>query len=139
MDFRVIGKGCFIKQGGLIGLFLVYKYMQVCFKLLVLAFYLTIYLQVECSTKLIQNTKVVVHSALILTYKHVTPIKDNIIQRPYLYKDLKQELCKLHSINYLIYQIVAYQLYKMVYKDKDRVILYAIMSHRLREIYNKVK
>jgi len=27
----------------------------------------------------------------------------------------------------------------MVYKNKDKVILYAIRSFRLREIYNKVK
>ena len=53
--------------------------MQVCFKLLVLVFYLTIYLQVECGTKLTQNIEVVVYSVLILIYKHATLIKNNII------------------------------------------------------------
>ena len=139
IDLRVIGKGCFFKQGGPIRLFLVYKYTQVYLKLLVLVFYLTICLQVECSTKLILNTEIVVYSTLVLIYKYTTPIRDNIIQRPCLYKDPKQEFYKLCSINYFIYQIVAYQLYKIVYKDKDKVVLYTIRSYRLKKICNKVK
>ena len=91
IDLRVIGKGCFIKQGGLIRLFLVREYIQVYLKLLVLAFRLTIYLRVEYGTKLTQNAEVVVYSTLVLAYKYATPIRDNIIQRPYLRKDPKQE------------------------------------------------
>ena len=134
MDLRVIGKGYFIEQGGLIKLFLVREYTQVYLKLLVLAFRLTIYLRVEYDTKLTQNAEVVAYSALVLAYKYATPIRDDIIQKPYLRKDPKQELYKSRSINYFIYQ-----LRKTVYKDKDGVILYAIRSYRLREIYNKVK
>ena len=63
--------------------------MQVCLKLLVLAFHLTVYLQVEYGTKFILNIEVVVYSTLVLIYKHATPIRDNIIWRPYLYKDPK--------------------------------------------------
>ena len=70
-------------------MFLAYKYMQVCLKLLVLVFCLTICLQVEYSAKLTQNTEVVAYSALVLTYKHATSIRDNIIWRPYLHKDPK--------------------------------------------------
>ena len=139
IDFRIIGKGYFFKQGGLIRLFLVYKYIQVYLKLLILVFYLTVYLQVECSIKFTLNIEVVVYGTLVLICKYATPIKDNIIQRPCLYKDPKQEFCELYSINYLIYQIVVYQLYKTVYQDKDKVILYTIRSCRLREICNKVK
>ena len=89
IDLRVIGKGYFFKQGGLIRLFPVYKYIQVYLKLLVLTLYLTIYLQVEYSTKFTLNAEMVVYSALVLAYKYTTPIRDNIIQRPYLYKDSK--------------------------------------------------
>ena len=89
MDLRVIGKGYFIKQGGLIKLFLVREYIQVCLKLLVLTFYLTICLWMECSAKLTLNVQMVAHSALVFAYKYATPIRDNIIQRPYLYKDSK--------------------------------------------------
>ena len=53
--------------------------MQVCLKLLVLAFCLTIYLRVECGAKLTQNAEVVVYSTLVFTYKHATPIGDDII------------------------------------------------------------
>ena len=60
-------------------MFLVYEYMQVYLKLLVLAFYLTIYLQMECSTKLILNVEIVVYSTLVLTCEYATPIRDNII------------------------------------------------------------
>ena len=113
--------------------------MQVCLKLLVLVLCLTICLWVKYSTELTQDAKVVVYSTLVLAYKYATPIRDDIIQRPYLCKDPKQEFCELYSINYLAHQIVAHQLYKTVYKDKDGVILYAIRSYRLREIRNKVK
>ena len=139
IDLKVIGKGYFVKKGGLIRLFLVREYTQVYLKLLVLAFRLTIYLQVEYGTKLTQNAEVVVYSTLVLAYKYATPIRDNIIQRPYLHKDPKQKLYELYSINYLTHQIVAYQFRKTVYKDKDIVILYAIKSLRLREMRNKVK
>ena len=89
MDLRVIGKGYFIKQGGPIRLFLVCKYTQVYLKLLVLAFRLTIYLQVKYGAKLTLNAEMVVYGTLVLAYKHATPIRDNIIQGPYLYKDSK--------------------------------------------------
>ena len=53
--------------------------MQICFKFLILVFYLTIYLQIECGAELTQNIEVVIYSALVLTYKYATPIRDNII------------------------------------------------------------
>ena len=101
IDLRVIGKGYFFKQGGPIKLFLVYKYIQVYLKLLVLTLHLTIYLQVKYSIKFTLNAEMVVYSTLVLTYKYTTLIRDNIIQKPYLRKDSKQEFCKLYSINYL--------------------------------------
>ena len=36
-----------------------------------------------------QNTEVVVYNTLVLIYKYATPIRDNIIWRPCLCKDLK--------------------------------------------------
>jgi len=51
--------------------------------------YLTIYLWVECGAKFILNAEIVTYSALVLAYKYITPIKDNIIWRPYLRKDSK--------------------------------------------------
>ena len=89
MDLRVIGKGCFVKQGGPIKLFLIREYTQVYLKLLVLALCLTICLRVKCGTKLMQNTEVVVYGALVLACEYTTPIKDDIIQRSYLRKDPK--------------------------------------------------
>ena len=79
IDFRVIGKGYFIKQRGLIRLLLIYKYIQVYLKLLVLAFYLTIYLWVKCGTEFTLNAEMVVYSTLVLAYKYTTFIKDDII------------------------------------------------------------
>ena len=79
MDLRVVGKGYFIKQGGLIRLLLVYKYMQVCLKFLVLAFCLTIYLRVECGTEFTLNAEMVVYGALVLTCEYATFIGDDII------------------------------------------------------------
>ena len=35
------------------------------------------------------NTEIVVYSTLVLIYKYATPIRDNIIWRPYLRKDPK--------------------------------------------------
>ena len=89
IDLRVIGKGCFFKQGGLIRLFLVREYAQVYLKLLVLTLRLTIYLRVEYGAKFILNAEIVVYSALVLAYKYTTPIRDNIIERPYLRNDSK--------------------------------------------------
>ena len=89
IDLRVVGKGCFFKQGGPIGLFPVCKYTQVYLKLLVLTLRLTIYLQVECGTKFTLNAEIVVYGALVLACKYTAPIRDNIIQRPYLRKDSK--------------------------------------------------
>ena len=89
MDLKVISKGYFFKQGGPIKLFPVYKYMQVCLKLLVLTLRLTIYLQVEYGAKFTLNVEIVAYSAPVLAYKYTTPIRDNIIQRPYLSKDFK--------------------------------------------------
>ena len=79
MDLRVIGKGYFIKQGGLIRLLPVYKYIQVCLKLLVLAFHLTICLQVKYNTEFTLNAEMVIYNTLVFIYKYATPIKDNII------------------------------------------------------------
>jgi len=39
----------------------------------------TIYLQVKYSAKLTLNAEIVAYSTLVLTYKHATPIRDNII------------------------------------------------------------
>ena len=89
IDLKVIDKGCFIKQGGLIKLLSVYKYTQVYLKFLVLAFCLTIYLRVKCGTKFILNVEMVAYNALVLTYKYATPIGDNIIWGPCLRKDPK--------------------------------------------------
>ena len=89
IDLRVIGKGYFFKQGGLIGLFLVYEYAQVCLKLLVLTLRLTIYLQVECGAEFMLNVEMVAYGALVLAYKYTTPIGDDIIWRPCLRKDSK--------------------------------------------------
>ena len=79
IDLKVIGKGYFFKQGGLIKLFPVYKYTQVYLKLLVLTLYLTIYLRVEYSTKFTLNAERVAYSALVLACKYTAPIRDNII------------------------------------------------------------
>ena len=38
---------------------------------------LTIYLRVKYSAKFMLNAEIVAHSALVLTYKYTTPIKDN--------------------------------------------------------------
>ena len=89
IDLKVIGKGCFFKQEGLIRLFLVYKYTQVYLKLLFLILYLTIYLQVEYSAEFTLNAEIVVYGALVLACKYTTPIRDDIVQRPYLRKDSK--------------------------------------------------
>ena len=53
--------------------------MQVYFKLLVLALYLTIYLQVKYSTKPMLDAEMVVYSTLVFIYKQTASIKDNII------------------------------------------------------------
>ena len=40
---------------------------------------LTIYLRVKYGTMFTLNAEIVVYSALVLTYKYITPIRDNII------------------------------------------------------------
>ena len=53
--------------------------MQVSLKLLVLMFRLTMYLRVEYSAEPTLNAEMVTYGALVLTYKYITPIRDNII------------------------------------------------------------
>jgi len=53
--------------------------MQIYFKLLILAFYLTIYLQIKYGIKLTLNMEVVAYNTLVLACKHATFIKNNII------------------------------------------------------------